>query len=195
MVSSNADEDQFYVAGDTVTVLWDSDMLLPATLVEDIEVLVNIDLIIIDAESGDDGLLFNLAESVPNDGVHGVVIPVYDDISSVLIQVSLAEIVTPSTIPGHIRELFNEVEGKVKQWSEVVIISGSNFLRELCLEWSEGQPEAIGDQIMTRLPPCPLTVGRARADSVFEEENLSDGFRATFHPGTASCFRQVVYTR
>ena len=137
MVSSDADEDQFYVSEDTVTVLWDSDMLLPAALVEDIEVSVNIDLILIDTESGDVDVLFNLAESVPNDGIYDVTIPEYDDISSVLIQISLAEIVAPSTIPSYLRELFNELKGKVKQWSKVVTISGSNFLRELCMEWSE----------------------------------------------------------
>ena len=195
MVSSDVDEDQFYVSEDTVTVLWDSDLLLPTALVEDIEVSVNIDLILIDTESGNVDVLFNLAESIPNDGTYSVVIPNYDDISSVLIQISLAEITAPSTMPSYVQELFNELKGKVKQWSEVVTISGSNFLRKRCLEWSEGQPKGIGDQLLARLPPCPPTVGRARTDSVFEEEDLGDGFRETFHPGTASCFRQVVFTR
>jgi len=195
MVSSDADEDQFYVSEDTVTVLWDSDLLLPADLVEDIEVSVNIDLILVDTESGDTDVLFNLAESVPNEGVYSVTIPEYDDVSSVLIQISLAEIVAPVDTSNYIIELFNELRGKVKQWSEVVTISGSNFLRDRCQAWSEGQPEGIGDEILARLPPCPPTVERARADSVFEEEDLGDDFRETFHPGTASCFRQVVFTR
>jgi len=195
MVSSDADEDQFYVSEDTVTVLWDSDMLLPAALVGDIEVSVNIDLILIDTESGEVDVLFNLAESVPNDGIYSVTIPEYDDISSVLIQISLAEIVAPMNTSNYVIELFNELKGKVKQWSKVVTISGSNFLRDRCLAWSEGQPEGIGDEILARLPPCPPTVERARADSVFDEEDLGDEFRETFHPGTASCFRQVVFTR
>jgi len=194
MVSSDKGEDQFYVSEDTITIQWDSNMLLPAALVGDVEVLVNIDFIIVDTESGDVDVLFNLAESIPNDGVYNVTIPEYDDISSVLIQISLAEVIAPVNTSNCIIDLFNELKGKVKQWSEIVMISGSNFLRDRCMEWSKEQPEGIGDGILMRLPPCPLTVERARAESVFEE-NLSNEFRETFHPGTASCFRQVVFTR
>ena len=195
LVSSDADEDQFYVSEDSVNVLWDSDLLLPSDLVGNIEVSVNIDLILYDAESGDVDLLFNLAESVPNNGQYTVDIPEYDDISSALIQISLANIVAPANTSSYVIEVFNELKGKVKQWSEIVTISGSNFLRDLCLDWSAGQPEGIGDEILARLPPCAPTVDRARADSTFEEEDLGDEFRETFHPGTASCFRQVIFTR
>jgi len=195
MVLSDEDEDQFYVSEDTITVQWPSDMLLPAALVGDIEVSVNIDLMLIDTESGDIDDLFNLAESVPNDGIYRGTVPDYNDISSVLIQISLAEIISPGNASIYTMDLVNELKGEVKQWSEIVAISGSNFLRDRCQEWSEGQPEGIGNDILARLPPCPPTVERARADSIFEEEDLGDEFRETFHPGTASCFRQVVFTR
>ena len=195
MVSS---ENQLYVSEESVTIMWNSDMLLPADLVEDIEVLVDIDLILIGTESGDVDALFNLAESVPNDGIHSVVIPEYDDMSTVLVQVSVAEMVAPATISDYVGELSNEIKGKVKQFSEVSIISGSNFLRESCLEWSEEQPEGIGDTLLARLAPCPPTVARARVDRNFVEDStpiVGDILRKLFHPGTANCFRQSFLRR
>ena len=195
MISANVDEDQFYVSEDSITFLWDSDSLLPSDLVGNIEVSVNIDLILYNTESSDLNQHFKLAESIPNDGQYNVNIPEYDDVSDALIQISLSDIVASHNTSNHVIEVFNELKGKVKQWSEIVTISGSNFLRERCLKWSAGQPEGIGDEILARLPPCAPTIDRARADSTFEEEDLGDEFRETFHPGTASCFRQAVFTR
>ena len=87
--------------------------------------------------------------------------------------------------------------------------------RFLCEAWSRLQPDNIGQEILNRLPPCPPTIAGARApNSGLKEERFSssiqvagkvqnffnttivdDKFREFFHPGTSSCFRQIVTDR
>ena len=87
--------------------------------------------------------------------------------------------------------------------------------RILCESWGLLQPDNIGQEILDRLPPCPRTAAGARAqNSGFREERLSslvpvigqvqnffgttivdDKVREFFHPGTSSCFRQIITDR
>ena len=84
--------------------------------------------------------------------------------------------------------------------------------RLACEAWAEFvEDENIGQEINNRLPPCPCTADRAALDRGFREEKLSsvvkvvgqvqdffgttiadDAFRNYFHPGAASCYRQIV---
>ena len=150
----------------------------------------------LDAETGSTQFLTNLASDIPNMGQHSVTIPsMFSKVSTTIFQVTVAEVVSlADSIPEHVELIFDEVGGQVSQWSDAVYVSGSDFLRDLCDEWCENEPEDIGEKIMERLPPCPPTASRARADNVFEEEDFGGTFRETFHPNTSSCFRQVVFT-
>ena len=87
--------------------------------------------------------------------------------------------------------------------------------RFLCEAWGLLQPDSVAQEILDRLPPCPRTAASARAqNSGFKEERISslipvigrvqkffdttivdDKFREFFHPGTSSCFRQIVTDR
>ena len=87
--------------------------------------------------------------------------------------------------------------------------------RLLCEAWSILQPDNVGQEILDRLPSCPRTSASAiTQNSGFKEERLSssirvvgkvqnffgttiidDKFREFFHPGTSSCFRQIVTDR
>ena len=87
--------------------------------------------------------------------------------------------------------------------------------RMLCETWSISQPVNIGQEILDRLPPCPRTVTDARIpNSGYNEERLSslipvvgqvqnflnttiidDKFQEFSHPGTSSCFRQILTDR
>ena len=179
-------------------ITWDTESLLPQSLVEQFNATatVHIQLFELDAETDSTQFLTNLASNIPNTGQHIVIIPsMFSEVSATVFQVTVAEVVSlAESIPERVELIFDEVREQVSQWSRAVYVSGSDFLRDKCDEWCENEPEDIGEKILERLPPCPPTASRARVDSVFEEEDLGDTFRKTFHPNTSSCFRQVVFT-
>ena len=198
MINTNNEVDLFYMSNDVVEITWDTESLLPQSLVEQFNVTatVHIQLFELDAETGSTQFLTNLASDIPNMGQHSVTIPsMFSEVSTTIFQVTVAEVVSlAESIPERVELIFDEVRGQVSQWSDAVYVSGSDFLRDLCDEWCENEPENIGEKILERLPPCPPTASRARVDNVFEEEDFGDKFRETFHPNTSSCFRQVVFT-
>ena len=197
MINTNNEVDLLYMSNDVVEITWDRESLLPQSLVEQFNATatVHIQLFELDAETGSTQFLTNLASDIPNTGQHIVIIPsMFSEVSATVFQVTVAEVVSLAESPEHVELIFDEVREQVSQWSDAVYVSGSDFLRDLCDEWWENEPEDIGEKILERLPPCPPTASRARADNVFEEEDFGNTFRETFHPNTSSCFRQVIFT-
>ncbi|XP_065911625.1 protein mesh-like isoform X3 [Dysidea avara] len=195
MVSTATDTDQFYVSGDTVSLVWDRYVILPRSLVQDAVVSVNIDLVELDNETGDTNVIARLANGLPNTANFDVTIPQYDGVSLAVIQISVVDLVPlHTTISNHQQQAYNRLVGEVKLWSEVLYISGSNSLLKYCANWYRDQPDEIGQEIVQRLPSCPLSIEQAKVDNKFEEEDLSASFSNTFHPGVSSCFRQIVFT-
>ena len=198
IINTNNEVDLFYMSNDVIEITWDTESLLPQSLVEQINATatVHIQLFELDFETGSTQFLTNLASDIPNVGQHSVTIPsMFSEVSATVFQVTVAEVVSlAESIPEHVELIFDEIRGQVSQWSDAVYVSGSEFLRDKCDEWCENEPEDIGKKILERLPPCPPTASRARVDNVFEEEDFGDKFRKTFHPNTSSCFRQVVFT-
>ena len=194
---SNNKHDLFFVSNDMVEISWDKDSLIPPSIAEEfgITVTLNIQLFELD-ESGNTQFVITLASNISNSGQYSVMIPSMNVESTAVFKVTIAEVISASleTIPEYVEMIFNQIKGKVAQWSDAVYVHGSNYLRDKCDEWCENQPEGIGEEILERLPPCPPTVAQVRADSDFEEEDLGEGFREFFHPNTSSCFRQVVFT-
>jgi len=195
MVSTAIDTDQFYVSGETVNLVWDRHMILPQSLVQDAVVSVNVDLVELDNETGDTNVIARLANDVPNSASFDARIPQYDGVSLAVIQISVANIQPLSNISNHQLHVYNRIKGRVTLWSEVLYISGSNSLLNYCASWYKDQPDETGQEILQRLPSCPLSIEQAKVDSKFEEEDLSASFRKTFHSGASSCFRQVLFTR
>ena len=198
MINTNNEVDLFYMSNDVVEITWDTESLLPRSLVEqfNLTLTVDIQLFELDAETGSTQLLTNLATSISNIGQHSVTIPsMFSELSTTVFRVTVAEVLSlTESLPGHVEAITDEIRGQISQWSDTVYVSESNFLRDLCDVWCENEPEDIGEKILERLPPCPPTASRARVDNVFEEEDHGDTFRETFHPGASSCFRQVVFT-
>jgi len=195
MVTTATEADQFYVSGDTVNLVWDQHMILPQSLVQDAVVSVNIDLVELDNETGDTYVIARLATGLPNSDSFDARIPQYDGVSLAVIQISVANIQPLSTISNHQLRVYNRIIGKVMLWSEVLYISGSNSLSNYCASWYRDQPDETGQEILQRLPSCPLSIEQAKVDNKFEEEDLSASFRKTFHSEASSCFRQVLFTR
>ena len=198
MINTNNEVDLFHISNDVVEITWDTESLLPQSLVEqfNLTVTVDIQLFELDTETGSAQLLTNLATNISNIGQYSVTIPsMFSDVSSTVFQVTVAEIQSlAESLSGYVEAIIDDIRGQVSQWSNEVYVSGSDYLRDKCDEWCENEPEDIGEKILERLPPCPPTASRARADNDFEEEDLGDKFRDTFHPNTSSCFRQVVFT-
>ena len=200
MINSNNEVDLFFVSNDMVEISWDKDSLLPPSIAEEFNVVVTVDIQLfeLNTDTGNTQFIMNLASNISNTGLHNFMIPsMFDETSTAVFQVTIAEVISISLteiLPVYVETIIDQIKGQVAQWSKAIYVSGSNFLRDLCDEWCENEPEGIGEEILERLPPCPPTLPQARADSVFDEEDLGDDFRETFHPGAFSCFRQVVFT-
>ena len=198
-LNSNNEVDIFFVSNDMVEISWDEDSLLPPSIAEELSVAVTVDIQLfeLNTETGSTQFVMSLASNISNTGQYSVMIPsMYDEMSTAVFQVTIAEVVSASLeiLPEYVETIFNQIKGQIAQWSHGVYVFASNSVRDKCDEWCENEPEGIGEDILQRLPPCPPTVAQARADSVFEEEDLGDTFREIFHPNTSSCFRQVVFT-
>ena len=199
-IRPNNEIDLFFVSDDMVEIFWDSESLMPPSIAQEFNVTVTVDIQLyeLDVETASTRFITNLARNISNTGQYNVMIPtVNDEMSTAIFQVTIAEVITNSItdyLPEHVEILFQLIKGQIAQWSDALYVAASNFLRSKCDEWCENQPEGIGEEILERLPPCPPTLARARADSVFEEEDFGDNFRDFFHPGASNCFRQVVFT-
>jgi len=204
MINSNS-KDLLYVSNDMVEITWNKDSLLPRSITElyNVTITVNIQLNELNAETGAIQSIRNLASNVSNTGQYEVKIPsMYNSMSMAVFQITIAEVLSNSLdliapIPEHIGMIYNHIKGAIFQWSNIIYVSGSNYLRNQCDEWCDNEPEGIGERISERLPPCPPTVSRAEADSTFKEDDpvlVGDILREIFHPGASSCFRQVAFT-
>jgi len=196
MVSTATNTDQFYVSGDTINLVWNRHVILPQPLTQNAVVAVNIDLVQLDNKTGDTHVIATLANALANFDEFDVRIPQVEGVSLAVLQVSIVAIYPlQQTISNHLRQVYDHVLGRVKLWSEVLYISGSNSLLNQCERWCNEQPEQIGQEILRRLPSCPPNIQQARVDSRFEEEDLSTSYQKTFHPETSSCFHQAIFAR
>ena len=75
-------------------------------------------------------------------------------------------------------------------WAPFSYFIVSAILRAACEIWCASQPEGIGERLLGAVLPCPPTMMQAVADANFEMENPF--IARFFHPGAASCFREVV---
>jgi len=202
MINSNS-KDLFYVSNEMAEITWNKDSLLPRSITEsyNVTITVNIQLSELNAETGAIQSITNLASDVSNNGHYEVEIPLmYNSMSTAVLQITVAEVLSNSfitSIPEHIGMIYNHIKEATFQWSNIIYVSGSNYLRDQCDEWCDNEPEGIEERILERLPPCPPTVSRAEADSIFKEDDpvlVGDILRGIYHPGASSCFRQVVFT-
>ena len=196
---SNNELDIFFGSNDMVEISWDKDSLIPPSIAEEFGILtvtLDIQLFELDAESGNTQFVMTLASNISNSGQYSVMIPSMNVELTAVFKVTLAKVILSvlEAIPEYVEMIFNRIKGKVAQWSGAIYVHNTDNLRAKCDEWCENQPEGIGEEILERLPPCPPTATRARADNDFDEEDLGEDFREFYHPNTSSCFRQVVFT-
>ena len=94
-----------------------------------------------------------------------------------------------------ISRIIKSVVDLVRLWTRVFFVVIGPFLDLLCDQWCRGEPEGIGEELLGRVRPCPLTAQRARLpNSGFKEDKgISRLLNSIFHPGAATCFRQVEF--
>lgn len=184
--------------GATFNISWSPESILP--MVDPDRFYVDISVTRLISLTGvEDSLL--LKSDVPNSGSCQVTIPVLnfaqpDDVVYLVgIQVTLGR---SRSIDGSGGEeeleeiLVNQVHGLVRRWTTTLYYSFSDFLRGRCQSWCASQPVNIGEEILRNVLPCPPTANRAQFDNAFREDTGIRAFlNGFFHPGTATCFRQV----
>ena len=187
---------------------------------------MDITLRVLDIGTGEWNMLATLASDLTNTGEAEVTIPDIPDLenyeSSVNPAVIEVGVSTASMTDTRKRSLFSNILNKIGRLGLRIIKQTpmriiKKFIRQTaqraaCEAWALLQDDNVGEQINSRLPPCPCTAERARApNSGFEEEKLSsvvkvvgkvqnflgttiadDAFRNFFHPGAANCYRQRV---
>ena len=188
-----------YMSSEKLEMTWDHRSLLPEALAlrHTVNVVVNIDLVEIDIDSGSTRTIVQLANNVTNSGEYRTRIsPKYDGISAAVVRITVADIQIESPADStvdYMQTFYSQIEEQLAHWSRMFYVSGSNVLQHRCKEWYDEQPDGIGDEILQRLPACPPT--ESRMTNAFIKEDYGDTYREFFHPSTSSCYRQRVFTR
>lgn len=206
-----------------LTVSWNPDSLVPMTDPDSFRVDITISRM--DLDTGVWSRAETVAHSLPNNGrafinnIPAIVsgnmgnniigdIGSNDELFPVAVEVVVATAPrvgdTPLTTDERKRRqvgeenLLSRVVGAVRRWSTMIFYSASNALLQPCQSWCDDQPDNIGEELLSRLPPCPPRVEQARAqNSGFKEDSGVARFlsRNFFHRGADTCFRQTTFDR
>ncbi len=181
----------------TVGLTWSPDAVVP--VLEPTSYTVNIGLYCFNESTNEWDFVVTLASDLSNTGSAMVTLPNPTSIPivcSISIQITVAQAVGEPVmrrqIDGNVLDSILEL-GAIAIWGPIGYLARSLAIRTLCEVWCTQQPVGIGTDLTAQVEPCPTTAAQARADRRFEMENqLISG---TFHPGSSSCFRQVVMNR
>ena len=106
-------------------------------------------------------------------------------------------------VKGRNPTLFDKVEGRVTQWTDIIWIVSTNKqssrtkLWSACKAWSISEPSSIGQQLLDKVRsdfPCPPTIGQARTVNSGLIEDRDTRLIKVLHPLSAKCFHQRTIT-
>ena len=188
----------------TFQVTWDPQSLL--LFVDPSLYLVDIKLYILSNESQEYELFGDLATNHSNCGEATLSLPreltTVTNVFSFLVEVSIAGPVRDFLdILDEIRRIIDYLEHRIRRWTNQAIGAFVGAISDLvqltpCELWCLTQPQGIGEKLLRSVRPCPLTAQRARLpNSGFREDAgiLRRILNSIFHPGAATCFRQVLF--
>ena len=190
--------------GANVNIRWTPESILPMFAPDDYT--VDITLHTVDPVTEIWRKVDTLVRDISNDGDADITIPdIRDTIVNgntdntrpadpacpIAVQVS----VSASTIGrGTIANLLRFIRSPIAKWSFVAYLVFELAGNAYCAWWNSQQPEGIGQAIVDRVSPCPCTEDAAgRQNSGFKRDNPIT--QRIFHPGSSSCFREVVQDR
>ena len=213
-------DDLLFSSGTPIKVHWSPQMILPVESPGSYSVDIHLMELNLTSEKWEH--LVTVGTNLINNGSAEIKLPeieVFENVNSsfspVVVQVSVS---SDNTKTSSLLKKLGKLARRILKNSAVRYLkklSRQAVQRKLCEAWSRLQPDNIGQEILDRLPPCPRTLASARAlNSGFKEERFSsslpvvgqlqnffkttivdDTFREFFHPGTSSCFRQIVTDR
>jgi len=189
-------EDVMLSIGDEITIRWSPNSIVPQPLQEHIlgtqTFSVDISFYMIDSDTENITFVAKLATNVLNSGMYRVnmtqEINIIQDYVGGVIGVTLSEQFVGRAKRG-ITDVFKKIVGNVVKWGTIIVLSTpvtGIASRAYCEIWARSQPDDIGDQILSRVPPCPPTRQQVLKDNNFDEEDYS----FIFHTGADSCFKQ-----
>jgi len=195
------DDEVFLFPSNRTTIRWSSFAIIPQNLQNSLlssqTFGVDISLYELNVTGQTYSRIAKLATNVPNTGVYEVTLPIFnltDDYATGFIGVSLSEQFGVRTTRS--TRLITRGLSLLKRAIpifRVVYLGFSLFARTQCSRWVRSQPEGIGDEIKSRLPPCPPTVRDARQNT---EHFIQDNRLIwIFHPGASTCYRQRTFIR
>ena len=192
-------EDAIISPGDVITIRWPPGAIVPQSLREPLlgtePFSVDLSFYMIGPDGENITFVTKIATAVPNSGVHQVMIEemnMKEDYAGGVIGVSISEQFVSRSKRG-VKDVFKKVVGNIFKWGTIAVLSHpvtGLASRLFCETWAWSQPDDIGDQILSRVPPCPPTRQQAVKDDNFDEERFS----FIFHTGADSCFKQRGFT-
>lgn len=180
----------------------------PQAIVPQVSNQVNLDLLLytLDADSAQWEEHSVLISNTPNDGTADFDLPADvsgDDVIPIAIQVATS--LDPGTsfassVDEIYRRLFNSRQ-RAGIWTSQFYLTFTEAdgmqRRQMCLEWSDDQPESIPDST-----PCPPTLERAQLassgvtevvmGSALGSRMYQEQWMETFHPEAERCFREAA---
>ena len=216
-------DDLLFSSGTPIKVHWSPQTILPVESPGSYSVDIHLMELNLTSEKWEH--LVTVGTNLINNGSAEIKLPeievlenVNSSFSPVVVQVSVSSVVLDNKKTSGLLKKLGKLARRVLKNSAVRYLKKlprQAVQRKLCEAWSRLQPDNIGQEILDRLPPCPRTLASARApNSGFKEERFSsslpvvgqvqnffkttivdDTFREFFHPGTSSCFRQIVTDR
>ena len=190
--------------GDNITLTWSTisltkplqDIITPSDLLVDIK--LHIFQISNDVHTLEH--VTTLDSNVAYTGSATVTVPTISHSSNQSVYVAVISIEAKGSNPT----LFNKIEGRVTQWTDIIWIVSTNKrssgtkLWSACKAWSTSEPSSIGQQLLDKVRsdfPCPPTIGQARTVNSGLIEDRNTRLIGFFHPKAFKCFHQRTITR
>ena len=194
--------------GSNINIRWTPESILPLFPPDEYTVDITLHTVNPDTEIWRE--VGSLASDIPNSGAIDITIPdvrdTLEDIGgnrvngqnnppafhiAMRVSVSASIVGRGGTIANVIRRI---IRSPFAKWSFVTYIVFELLGNAYCAWWNSRQPEGIGQEILDRVSPCPCTANAAgRQNSGFKRDNPIT--QRIFHPGSSSCFREVVQDR
>ena len=172
--------DTRFEAGDSFTVTWPPLTVHPLL----VNYTVDVRLHCFDETLGEPIQSAQLASNIANTGSAELIIPVLPVPNACVFSIQ----VVVSSITQICQDLTVPCLSGI--WSPIGYFLISVALRAACEIWCQSQPVGIGATLLGSVLPCPPIAMQANADERFRRENAL--ISGTFHPGTSSCYRQIV---
>ncbi len=207
-------DDVLLLPGNTTTIRWSNDSIVPQHLLGAFGVLygynVDISLYLLNFtlnSSRNYEFIGKLASDVSNTGMHEITVPLFIN-NNRSYAIGVIGISLSSNYSSNNTIAIQLLKGASK--FGLVYIGNTSNSSGLCSSWhmsknSESEyngallntlpqcpPERTGEELLNRLPPCPPTRDCAENDLGFREDKFLLSF---FHPNASICFRQASFTR